>query len=251
MRREAAAQKEKETRKKLVSRCACPISYSARFPLYNFPLVAAAAHPCVCVPVLLDEAKSSLTSCSWRAQHAFILPAGGGAGQHHAACHAGLPSRRRARLPGSPARRRAGASSRWRPGQRLTSPVRASRGAQGCATGTASRLPARGRSMLRWRSRRSGMAALLGKSTPRARGARALYRRSQSSFASYLTPAHSGRPWAFSCPTQSGTVTNVWPTGHNIWPGGHDMHGIPRRCVLLHSRLAETAGIFSEPGGWK
>ena len=109
----------------------------------------------------------------------------------------------------------------------------------------------KGRSMLRWRSRRSGMAALLGKSTPRARGARALYRRSQSSFASYLTPAHSGRPWAFSCPTQSGTVTNVWPTGHNIWPGGHDMHGIPRRCVLLHSRLAETAGIFSEPGGWK
>ena len=48
MRREAAAQKEKETRRKLVSRCACPTSVSAQFPLYDFPPGSSRAFMCTC-----------------------------------------------------------------------------------------------------------------------------------------------------------------------------------------------------------
>ena len=79
MRREAAAQKEKEARKKLVSRCASPRLSFCPFPSIQphrhsvlvatctaspdgmagsarqFP-TAEVAHPCVCVPVLLAEA---------------------------------------------------------------------------------------------------------------------------------------------------------------------------------------------------
>ena len=91
------------------------------------------------------------------------------------------------------------------------------------------------------------MAALLAKSTPRARGARGLYRRSQSSFASQ-TPAHSGKPWALSCPTESNAAMNVWPTGHDIWPGGHGM-GCPgdAYCCTVGSLTLQAL----EPGGWK
>ena len=49
MRREAAAQKEKEARKKLVSRCACPHLFLCSFPSIQLPLGGcSSASMCMC-----------------------------------------------------------------------------------------------------------------------------------------------------------------------------------------------------------